>query len=412
MSDKNIYLARQPIFDTVGTCFAYEILYRQNKNSIKATVANSTVATAHVMINLMNNIGFSSIIEDKICFVNIDEEILLNDTLLSLPKEKFIFEILESVKINKAVIERVTHLQKIGYRFALDDFRCTHENIEYVQDIFPFIEVLKIDLLENHDMTIEEIALFFKPYQFKLLAEKVETTNIFERCKNAGFDMYQGFFFEKPTIIKGKKIEPNVVNTIEIINIMHTTDDLKIITDKFSLYPEVTFNLLRYINSAEFSFCSEIASIRQIINLLGPLRLRSWLGLFLYTNNTSKVFGESIIKSAKFRANMMKELVIAHKKKEYSNEAFLTGSLSLIDVYLEVNMEELTNKILLSKSIEDALLSREGYLGKILSITEQLERTNNLQNMIEVLGVKLNIKPDILYALYCKANGFAIPKND
>ena len=74
-----------------------------------------------------------------------------------------------------------------------------------------------------------------------------------------------------------------VLNVIDVINTLHNTTDIKIITEKFSLYPELTFNLLRYINSAQYSFRSEITSIRQIINLLGPIRLRSWLGLFVYS---------------------------------------------------------------------------------------------------------------------------------
>jgi len=248
----------------------------------------------------------------------------------------------------------------------------------------------------------------FKPYSFALLAEKVETYEVYEQCKKVGFTQFQGYFFEKPTIVEGKKLEPNIVDTIDIINILLNTDSIDIITDKFSFYPELTFNLLRYINSAEFSFCSEITSIRQIINLLGPVRLRSWLGLFLYTNNMDKAFGQSIIKSARFRAKMMKELTIAHKKSELAEEAFLSGSLSLIDTYLETSMESLIDRVLLSSSIKEALLKREGYCGKLLNIVEKLETTDDLEAVIVAVSQKLRITPDELYVLYCKANGFTV----
>jgi EAL and modified HD-GYP domain-containing signal transduction protein len=243
------------------------------------------------------------------------------------------------------------------------------------------------------------------------LAEKVETHEAYEKCKKVGFTQFQGYFFEKPTIVEGKKLEPNIMDTIDIINTLLNTTNIEIITDKFSFYPEITFNLLRYINSAEFSFCGEITSIRQIINLLGPVRLRSWLGLFLYTNNTDKAFGQSIIKSARFRAKMMKELTIVHKKGEFAEEAFLIGSLSLIDTYLERSMESLMGKISLSTSIKEALLRREGYYGKLLNIVENLEKTERLEELLIAVSQKLRITPDELYVLYCKANGFTvIPK--
>ena len=103
---------------------------------------------------------------------------------------------------------------------------------------------------------------------------------------------------------------------------------------------------------------------------------------------------------------MMSGLVNAHGKPELADEAFLTGSLSLIDTYLQVDMHEIIEKIQLSKSIEDALLLREGYLGKFLSITEKLEKTDRIQSMIEHLAPKINFSPAKLYALYCEANQF------
>jgi c-di-GMP phosphodiesterase len=296
----------------------------------------------------------------------------------------------------------------LGYRFSLDDFSCTPKNLEYFKPVFPFIEIVKIDLLLMHEYSIEEMSQHFTPYKLQLLAEKVEDINVFERCKKSGFELFQGYFFEKPTIITGKKIELLTASVIDIINTLHINPDINVITDKFSLYPDLTFSLLQYINSAEYSFRSEITSIRQIINLLGPQRLHSWLGLFLYSSNTKRIFGDSIVESAKFRAKMMRELVIAHKKNNFADEAFLTGSLSLIDTYLQVSMEEMLGKIILGKSITDALLHREGYLGKILKIVEKLENNENLEQLLDVIGGKLGLTSEELYRLFCKANNFKI----
>jgi len=186
---------------------------------------------------------------------------------------------------------------------------------------------------------------------------------------------------------------------------------MNVITQKFSLYPELTFNLLRYINSSKYSFSNNLTSIKQILNLLGPSHLRSWLGLFLYGGAQERLFQDAIADAASFRANMMKELVSAHGKPELCDEAFLAGSLSLIDTYLQVEMHDIIDKIQLSQSMEDALLKREGYLGRFLAITEKLEKTEKIQSMIEHLAPKINLSPAHLYALYCKANNFEIHEN-
>lgn len=411
MLDTETFIGRQPILDKDGKCVAYELLYRNTHECVDATFNDNTKATARVIINLIHNIGFSSILGDKRGFINVDDHILLSDALLSLPKERFIFEILEYTKMSVAVIDKVRHLHDLGYRFALDDFYCSDKNIDYYQSLFPYIDILKIDLLVTERAMIEKIVSKFKSNtKMQILAEKVEDIEVFEWCKQAGFTLFQGYFFEKPVLISGKKIEPSVANAMDLINTLYTTSDLQAITHKFSHYPDLTFNLLRYINSASYNFKSEITSIRQILNLLGPTRLRSWLGLFLYAGSEEHKFQQVIVDAAKFRANMMKEIVHAQGKRELEDEAFLTGSLSLIDTYLQISMEEIVEKIGLSNAIKDALMNREGYFGKLLTIVERLEKSDQLQNMIEHLAPKLNMTPFQLYTLYWKANEIQIDK--
>lgn len=405
--ETNIFIGRQPILNLDGKCIAYELLYR-NKGSTEAIFVDDTQATTRVIINLVHNIGISSLIGDKIGYINVDDHTLLSDALLSIPKDQFVFEILEYTKISVAIVERVRQLHDMGYRFALDDFSPEHENFEYFKALFPFVDIVKIDLMATDIAQIDEIVQKFTPYKLTLLAEKVEDLEVFEICKKAGFKLFQGYFFEKPTVIEGKKIEPSVTNAMDLINTLYTTTDMNIVTQKFSLYPELTFNLLRYINSSKYNFKTDITSIKQILNLLGPSRLRSWLGLFLYGGSQERLFQEAIIDAATFRANMMRELVNAHGKQELCDEAFLAGSLSLIDTYLQVDMHEIIEKIQLSPSIEDALLKREGYLGRFLTITEKLEKTAKIQSMIEHLAPKINLSPSQLYALYCKASNFQI----
>lgn len=407
MFQSDIFIGRQPIFDKEGKCVSYELLYR-DKGSSDAIIDDDTRATARVLINLVHNIGFSTIIGDKTGFVNVDDHTLLSDAILSLPKEKFTIEILEHTKMSVAVIKRVQQLHGMGYRFALDDFCCKNANIDYFKSLFPYLDLVKIDLLATHSYTLEEMIERFEQHNIRLLAEKVEDMEMFERCRDAGFELFQGYFFEKPSIIGGRQIEPTLINVMDLIATLTITDDMNVITQKFSLHPELTFNLLRHVNSAAYSFTREITSIKQILQLLGPVRLRSWLGLFLYAGMNDRIFGEAIFNAAKFRAKLMQDMVITHGKPAMADEAFLIGSLSLIDVYLRLPMIAVLEKIHLSQSTIDALVHRQGYLGKLLSIAEKLETTDRIQSMIEALSPKLNMTSQKLYSLYRDANEYVL----
>lgn len=407
MSTTESFIGRQPILNIEGKCVAYELLFRCGESK-EAVFNDDTHATTRVIINLVHNIGVSSMIGDKTGYINVDDHSLLGHSILSVPKDQFVFEILEYTKMSVALVERVRYLHGLGYRFALDDFSPDNENVEYFKALFPYVSTIKIDLMATDLTQLDEIVKKFASYKHTLLAEKVEDLEVYELCKKAGFTLFQGYFFEKPTIIKGKKIEPSVANAMEMINTLSTTTNMDIITEKFSHYPELTFNLLRYINSSKFSFKNDITSIKQILNLLGPSSLRSWLGLFLYGSKEERIFQDAITEAATFRANMMRELVMAHGKSELADEAFLAGSLSLIDTYLQIEMHEVLEKIQLSQAMQDALLNREGYIGKFLSLAEKLEKTDQLQVMIENLAPKINLTPEKLYELYCKANEFGL----
>ncbi len=403
MTYENIFVGRQAILDQNGKCFAYELLYRDSVELNSASFKSDQCATSRVVANLVHNIGIKSIVGDKIGFVNINEDVLDSDIFLNLPKDRFIFEILEHTKITPKAIEKIKELHDSGYRFAIDDFVCNKSNIDYFEPLFKYIDIIKIDLLlsqkDNIECTIREL----RTYDIKLLAEKVEDYETYNACKEMGFELFQGYFFEKPIIISGQKIEPSTLHAIDLINTIQATDNINIITEKFSLYPELTFNLLRYINSAEFSFRGEILHIRHMINLLGPKRLRSWLGLFLYSTNNQNQFQDVIISSAKFKASMMRGLVIYLDKRELAEEAFFVGSLSLVDAYLHIDMHSLLDKISISQAIKDALLYREGYHGKLLVIVEKLQKSNDRIRLIKKVAQRLSIESEQIVTIYNQA---------
>jgi EAL and modified HD-GYP domain-containing signal transduction protein len=59
---------------------------------------------------------------------------------------------------------------------------------------------------------------------------------------------------------------------------------------------------------------------------------------------------------------------------DFPDRAFMTGVLSLIDVLFESPMEELVKQLSLAEDVRLALVSREGALGKQLTLIENLEK--------------------------------------
>lgn len=400
------FVGRQPIFDKEGVCFGYELLYRSCEANNVATFQDNAKASARVIVNLIHNIGLTPIIGHKRGYINVDESILFSDAILLLPKEHFSFEILEHTKVSLALYERVKHLHSLGYRFSLDDFDCSDTMIKYYEPLFPYIDIIKVDIQAIGIPQLQTSIDKLQKYTIPLLAEKIETHEEYETCSKLDFQLFQGYFFERPVILSGKRIEPNTVNALRLINCIQENNDVAYISEKFATCPDLVYNLLRHVNSGAYHFKQKITSIKQMVLLLGPQKIISWLGLFLYGVPQNRPFGTEIFNNAKFRAKVMEELALMCNKPELANKAFLTGSLSLIDAYLNIPMLEFLNNVHLDDEIKTALLFREGFLGELLYIATEMNHSQDTEATIKKLGHYPCFSTEQLYDACTKATIF------
>jgi len=127
----------------------------------------------------------------------------------TIPKDKFVLEILETVKVDEEIIARVKELKAKGYTFAIDDIDFSDEMIENFSPLLELVDILKIDLLACGSMDkAGSIMSKLGKFGAEFLAEKVEDRKMFEKCKALGFKYFQGYFFSKPIIMEGKKNRP------------------------------------------------------------------------------------------------------------------------------------------------------------------------------------------------------------
>ena len=117
-----IFIGRQPIFNTNEQVYSYELLYRNGIENNAFPDIDSDIATVELIINSFLSIGFEELSNGKPCFINFIENLLMNDIMEQLNPSQVVIEILEDVPITKGLIKRVKELKAKGYRIALDDF--------------------------------------------------------------------------------------------------------------------------------------------------------------------------------------------------------------------------------------------------------------------------------------------------
>jgi EAL and modified HD-GYP domain-containing signal transduction protein len=277
------YLARQPIFDRDGKIFAYELLFRDSPSSDTAIIASDLQATAQVLENILNSIGLTRLVGESKAFINCSREILLDNLFGLLNPDRFVLEILEDVPVDEKLIQAIQRHKSLGFELALDDFIMSDEHIRRFEPLFKHVSYVKMDLVDNSPEAMVKAAQFFKEKDIKLLAEKVEDKPTFKLCENAGYDYFQGFYFAKPEIVTGQKIDATSAAILEIIKLLRTRPSLEVLCDKFDKHPDISANLLQFVNS-DTRTKPAIERVKGAIVWVGMKHIQEWLTIMLYAH--------------------------------------------------------------------------------------------------------------------------------
>ena len=191
-------------------------------------------------------------------------DVLFSDMVEVLPPGQTILELLESVELTDVVKERCRQLKRKNYRIALDDHVYSPEH----HDLYSFVDIVKIDLLETDPADLPGFVAALRRFPVTLLAERIETTERFQDCLELGFELFQGYFFSRPVVLKRKGLEPSRMAMLRLLGHLQGETDFGKIEEIFRDHPELSYNMLKLVNSVHMGLREKIKSLRHAIMLL------------------------------------------------------------------------------------------------------------------------------------------------
>ena len=243
--NQNIFLGRQPILDRNQSVFGYELLFRTERKS--PGIIDDYLATSSVIINTLSQIGVDNVLDIHRGFINVSEDVLNSDILDLLPSERIVLELLETVVVDKSVIDRCRELKAKGFMLAIDDFIYQPG----YESLFSIIDYVKFDILAMPAKEINvELDRLSKWPHIKFLAEKVEDRQQFEHYYQQGFALFQGYFFARPLVMARTKLNPTHNVLLKILNMLQHDMEIDDLYNTFKACPQLGVGLLRLVNSA------------------------------------------------------------------------------------------------------------------------------------------------------------------
>ncbi|MDD2855395.1 MAG: EAL domain-containing protein [Desulfuromonadaceae bacterium] len=239
-------IGRQPILNRNEEIVAYELLFRSHSSLSWAKINNARQATSTVIINTLSNFGIQDILGSYRGFINVDADMLLSDSMELLPKEFIGVELLENTIVTPELVEQCRRLKMQGCQLALDDHEYSMEHEVLYAGI---VDIIKFDVIQTPLEKLAAMVEKLKPYPLKLLAEKVDTRAAYLTCRRMGFELFQGYFFARPSLMKKKRLEESAGVMFELLKHLSGDCDLTQIEEIFKKSPALTYKLLLLVNS-------------------------------------------------------------------------------------------------------------------------------------------------------------------
>ena len=349
----DVFVARQPIFDSESQVLGYELLFRNGvENFFQGT--DPDAATLDVIGNSFWEIGLDDLTDGKQGFINFTQNLLVQEIASVLPADQIVIEILEDVQPEPKVIAACRRLREAGFTLAIDDMILDRSDSPFLD----LAHIVKVDFMATTPRDRERMCKAFKKRGLKTLAEKVETDDEYQQARIWGYDYFQGYFFSKPVIRSGKAMSASKISCLRLLEAVNRPEiSIDQLEEVIKHDTSLAYKLLRLINSAWFGFRREIESVRHALVLLGRTEICKWVSLATLRQMSTDKPQELIVRSM-VRAKVAEELGRRVIGKDRASELFLMGMFSVLDALTDLPLEEVLKQLPLRQEVVDALLGK------------------------------------------------------
>jgi EAL and modified HD-GYP domain-containing signal transduction protein len=270
--------------------------------------------------------------------------------------------------IEGRLLDRLAALRREGFRIVLDDF-------SYCPELDPLLaraDMVKLDVvaLGQHETLAELESLRDK--HVRTFAEGIDSEDVFEVFRDAGVDLFQGLFYERPNLVSGAGMPVGHGAALGALHQLQSRGaDFDALEEIIRRDVALSYRLLRHVNSAYFGLPRTVGSIREALMLLGTRAVRQWAVALVLSGLEQRP--HALLSTALVRARTC-ELVLAPYSRENASKGFTAGLFSLLDAIIGAPMADILAELPLSDDVAAAITRHEGIAGKALAKTIAYER--------------------------------------
>ena len=350
-------VARQPILDQRSRVFGYELLFW---NGVETVFGPASELAVQAMLGNALIVGVEQLACGKLAFVHCTADSLDEEWIRALNPDLTVIEVREDCASSSDFLKACKDLKGLGFQFVLEDF--TGKTM--AGELLELANYVKIDISESNSSERKELVSRATRHRSRAIAKNVHTQDDFKEVAGEGFELFQGYYFCRPRLVRDHKIPSNRLAQLEILRVVQQDPiDLDRLSQLVMKDASLTYGLLRFVNSPLFAVRQEVTSIRAALLLMGEVLSRRVAILAI---------------AGEFNADQPLELLrMAFERGRFCelaadilgllpSEQYLIGMVSMFPAMLRISMEDLARMLPLRTEACDALLGKGNPEGALL----------------------------------------------
>ncbi|CAN5239493.1 EAL domain-containing protein [soil metagenome] len=373
MSDVK-YIIREPVLGPKENVLGFALTWQQGSDPDTGDddAADRIALVSQKLVDPEN--GW--LLGDNQIFLQVTPALLSEQVLGGLSPKDTVLEFRLADLEDDDAVQSLQSLRDLGFNIALCevDFATQEKSLEALLPLTTYLEIQRStpDFAEqvNKYGSLSENAV-------KMIARGARSWAEFDACAALDLSAFVGNHYLTPRPgVQSKGLNPGQVMIVQLMEMVRKNADIRELEGVLKRDAALSYKLLRYINSVGFGLGAEIQSLKHAVTMLGYSPLYRWLSVLL-ASATKEGQSPVLMQTAVIRGRFAELLGKGFLPKNEAENLFVAGMFSLLDRLLGMPMEDVLEKLQLSESVTQALLSREGMYGPFLALAEACESSQN-----------------------------------
>jgi EAL and modified HD-GYP domain-containing signal transduction protein len=363
------FFVREPLLNAAQQIVGYELRWHGNKHGDGMASDEDLLELATFAAEQLNDEDSGWLLSDSVLFLEATPALITSSVVQALSPKHVVFRLTATDLADADTYQTVAELRQQGYGISL----CNAEAVapdSPLQTIVSYVEgTLSCDGALASAASVDGTS----PVK---VARHIADWSEHDACVAAGLHTFIGnlYLTPRPSMEKqGLNSAQSII--VQLMQMVRKNADIRELENVLKRDATLSYKLFRYINSVGFGLGAEIHSLRHAVTMLGYSPLYRWLSLLLATASTNS-HSAILMQTAIVRGRFAELAGNGILPKQEAENLFVVGMFSLLDRLLGIPMEEVLEKIQLSESVAQALLTREGMYGPLLALAEACEPDN------------------------------------